>query len=194
MLRKILLLLLLLWSPALAGPSKEDIDPLLGLLQWRLELAKEVARSKWNSHAPIEDLPREKAILQALVEQAKAYSLEPQFVETFFQAQIHASKTEQRHWHQRWKSENAGPFAETDLNVIRRRLDKLTPLTLQALRDSRPLPRDLLEERIRVIFGDSLSEAEREALAPLRNSASTPILRNNAGDSVPGKVRELSPR
>lgn len=194
MLRKILLLLLLLWSPALAAPSKEDIDPLLGLLQWRLELAKEVARSKWNSHAPIEDLPREKAILQALVEQAQSYGLDPKFVETFFQAQIHASKTEQRRWQERWKSENAPPFAETDLNVIRRRLDKLTPLTLQALRDSRPLPRDLLEERIRVIFGDSLSEAEREALAPLRNSASTPTLRNNAGDSVPGKVRELSPR
>lgn len=76
--------------------TEKTIDQLLLLIQKRLVIMHEVARTKWNLHLPIEDLAREKQLLTGLVELAHANSLEKQWVSQFFQAQFDAAKQIQK--------------------------------------------------------------------------------------------------
>lgn len=115
------------------------IDRLGRLMQQRLALAADVARSKWNSKASIEDLAREKEIIAALARQGAQLGLAVSWLEKFFQAQIDASKVVQRELHQRWHKAQLGPFVTApDLSRdIRPRLDALTPRLLLALLGAR---------------------------------------------------------
>src|SRR5439155_14550775 len=72
------------------------VDAVLRLIQERLDVAPEVAQTKWNSKAPIQDAPREQQIIDRVRGKAKDYGLEEQYVADFFQAQIEASKIMQR--------------------------------------------------------------------------------------------------
>lgn len=145
---------------------------LLDLIARRLALADAVARSKWNSGAPVEDLPREQAIVDAIGREAPRYGLTPAFAMDFFRAQIEASKVAQRALLAQWRVEARPPFADApDLQRdVRPQLDALTPQLLDAL--ARALPA-LAGPAARARLGAFVagSAARAAAVAPLSRSA-----------------------
>jgi chorismate mutase len=152
------------------------VDRLLGLIKERLDVAPEVARTKWNTKAPIEDLPREKQIIAGVEKGAAGYGLNPQVAGAFFTGQIEASKVIQKALHAKWAAGNQPPFEKVaDLGKdIRPVLDRLTPAMMRALADALPVldqpgGRQLLEARSKAVLGQGPwgEAAVREALAPL---------------------------
>jgi chorismate mutase len=152
------------------------IDRLLGLIRERLDVAPEVARTKWNTKAPIEDLAREKQIIDEVAKGATEYGLDPKVAGTFFTGQIEASKIVQKALHAEWTARRQPPFAKVaDLGKdIRPVLDRLTPAMMQALAEALPVleqpgSRQLLEAQSRAVLGQSPwgEIAAREAVAPL---------------------------
>ncbi len=151
------------------------VDRLLGLVKERLEVAPEV-RTKWNTKAPIEDLPREQQIIDGVAKRATEYGLGPQAAGAFFKGQIEASKVVQRALHAEWTAGRQPPFAKVaDLGKdIRPVLDRLTPAMMRALADALPVlqqpgGRQLLEARSKVILANAPGgdAAVQEAVAPL---------------------------
>jgi chorismate mutase len=152
------------------------VDRLLGLIKERLDVAPEVARTKWNTKAAIEDLPREKQIIDGVAKRAAEYGLDPTAAATFFTGQIEASKVVQKALHAEWTVKGQPPFAKVaDLGKdIRPVLDRLTPAMMRALAEAlpvlqRPGGRPLLETRSKAVLatapdGDA---AVRAAIAPL---------------------------
>jgi chorismate mutase len=152
------------------------VDRLLGLIRERLDVAPEVARTKWNTKAPIEDLPRERQIIDGVAKQAPGYGLEPAAAGSFFQGQIEASKVVQNALHAEWTAKKQPPFAKVaDLGKdIRPILDRLTPAMMRALAEALPVlrqsgGRQLLEGRAKALLGQGPwgEAAAREAIAPL---------------------------
>ncbi|WP_349306715.1 gamma subclass chorismate mutase AroQ [Chitinivorax sp. B] len=108
---------------------------MLALMNERLKLMPDVARYKWNDQSPVEDLPREKIILDGLVKQAAEAKVAPELATTFFRAQIEAAKVIQRKLIDDWRQSQPGRFEDIpDLKTeIRPRLDDLTAKLIQAL-------------------------------------------------------------
>ena len=127
-----------------AAPQPADdsdrIDRVLRLIGERLGYMDDVARSKWVSGAPIEDLPREREIVDAIGRQAAGYGLEPAIAMDFMRAQIEASKIIQRTRFDEWRARGQLPFTDvSDLRgQIRPALDALTPQMLRALAAAMP--------------------------------------------------------
>lgn len=128
------------------------------LIDQRLKISRDVARAKWNSHAPIEDAPREAQIIERLTAQAAAEGVPAPLAQRFFRAQIEASKTVQRHLFEQWTKDHAGPFpnAPDVARDLRPQLDALTPRLLHALADN-----------LAVIQDAKRSAEVAQALAPL---------------------------
>jgi len=163
-------------TPSFTASDTATVDRLLGMIKERLDVAPEVARTKWNSKAPIEDLPREKQIIAGVEKGATGYGLNPKVAGAFFTGQIEASKVIQKAWHAKWASGNHPPFEKVaDLGKdIRPVLDRLTPAMMRALADALPVleqpgGRQLLEARSKAVLGQGPwgEAAVREALAPL---------------------------
>ena len=108
-----ILLLALLAGCAAPPPAAdaEKIDHLLQLIQQRLGYMDDVARNKWNSGAAIEDLPREREIIDGLGRQAADYGLDAATARDFFRAQIEASKVIQRTRFSEWQAARQLKFA-----------------------------------------------------------------------------------
>jgi chorismate mutase-like protein len=106
------------------------------LVDERLALMPDVARYKWNRRQAIEDLPRERALIDSVRLQAVERGIAPERAAAFFAAQIEASKVVQRELFARWESQGQGPFDSVrDLAAdIRPRLDALNPCLLDALK------------------------------------------------------------
>jgi chorismate mutase len=152
------------------------VDRLLGLIKERLDTAPEVARTKWNTKAPIQDLLREKQIIDGVAKGATEYGLDPQVAGTFFTGQIEASKVVQNALHAEWAARSQPPFAKVaDLGKdIRPLLDRLTAAMMRALAQALPVlqqpgGRHLLEAESKAILAKAPggAAAVREAVAPL---------------------------
>ena len=151
------------------------VDRLLGLIKERLDTAPEVARTKWNTKAPIQDLPREKQIIDGVAKGATEYGLDPQVAGTFFMGQIEASKVVQNALYAEWMARRQPPFAKVaDLgNEIRPLLDRLTSAMMRALAEALPVleqpgGRRLLEAESKAILAKAPGgeAAVREAVGP----------------------------
>jgi len=118
-------------APQLDAAAERLVD----LMRERLALMPLVARAKWNARLPVEDAAREASLLAALRERAGNRGLSPDWVETFFRAQIEAGKHVQRSLIDRWTAAAAAPFADTlDLRAeIRPRIDAVNDGLLDAL-------------------------------------------------------------
>jgi chorismate mutase len=163
-------------TPSVTPADTAGVDRLLVLIKERLDVAPEVARTKWNARAPIEDLPREKQIIDGVAGRAPEYGLDPKVAEAFFKGQIEASKVVQNALYAEWTIRRQFPFPKVaDLGKdIRPVLDRLTPAMLRALADAlvvlqRPGGRQLLEARTPVILADAPGghAAALVAVAPL---------------------------
>lgn len=118
-----------------APASRTDVEQLLMLQKARLDVAAPVARSKWNSHAPIDDPAREAVILDDVAARARLLKLDPEWTRRFFQDQFDAGKIVQRDLHRQWRAEQHPPFSNPpDLaRQVRPVLDRLTPDLLAVL-------------------------------------------------------------
>jgi chorismate mutase len=146
------------------------IDRLLGLIEQRLDVAPEVARTKWNTKAPIDDPPREERVLDAAVEVAIAYGLDPHLAGAFFRGQIEANKAVQHALHAEWTAKRQPPFASVaDLGAeVRPLLDRLTPALVRTLAEALPIlqqrgGRGLLEAQTRLVLAKAPGTPGREA-------------------------------
>ena len=156
------------------APETQKLDRLLELIGQRLGYMDDVARNKWNSGAPIEDIPREQEIIQSLGKQAAGYGLDAAIARDFFRAQIEASKIIQRARFAEWKAQNQAPFRNPpDLrDKIRPALDALTPELMRALVDALPALKSsntapLVKERAAAMIRTNDALARDEAIAPL---------------------------
>lgn len=116
--------------------SQKNIDQVLFLMQKRLALMHEVARTKWNQNLPIEDLSREQQLINALTIKAKSCGLEEAWTRKFFQAQFDAAKLIQKNDFSYWsKQQHARKFDSVlDLKTeIRPHLDHLSDELLNSL-------------------------------------------------------------
>ncbi|MBP0598419.1 gamma subclass chorismate mutase AroQ [Herbaspirillum sp. LeCh32-8] len=172
---------LLLTACASAPPTppasvRTDVGQLLSLQKTRLDVAAPVARSKWNSHAPIDDPAREQAILDDVAGRAQAMGLDAPWARRFFQDQFDAGKIVQRDLHRLWKIERRPPFPNPpDLaHEVRPVLDRLTPELLAALarlkgRWCDPEVMGALDELAPEILGaDYAPPVQNRAIAALR--------------------------
>ena len=180
--RWLALVLATLLAPACATASNlatEDtapVDRLLALIVERLMVAPDVARTKWNTHAPIEDLGREQLIISAVGAGASSYNVPRDTAERFFLGQIEASKIIQRAMFEDYETAHQPPFktvVELD-KEIRPTLDRLTPEMMRALGRAlpvldRPGGRSTLEalSRRRRVEASGGQAAMQAALAPL---------------------------
>jgi chorismate mutase-like protein len=119
----------------LAGDAELPPARLARLIDMRLALMTEVARWKWNRKSPIVDLPRERAQMESLRGRGAALGLDPELIETFFGAQVSASKVMQTELFARWRREGAGEFAGVlDLDKeLRPQIDSVTADILAVL-------------------------------------------------------------
>jgi chorismate mutase len=154
----------------------DQIDRILTLIGQRLGYMDDVARNKWNSGAPIEDLPREREIIDSLGKQAAGYGLDAGIARDFFRAQIEASKIIQRTRFAEWRGQNQPPFKNLpDLrDKIRPALDALTPELMQSLATAQPVLQStggaaLVNVRSKIIIVVPASDfaARDEAISPL---------------------------
>jgi len=167
-----LLAAFLLAGCAQPQPAHDSVGNLLDLIDQRLALADDVARSKWNSGAAVEDLARENEIVTAIGAEAPRYGLDPTVAMEFFRAQIEASKIVQNARLTEWRAEKRPKFQNApDLQRdIRPRLDRLTPELLEAL--ARALPDLRAPDAFRQLEIFSASDvAHATAVAPLRHEA-----------------------
>lgn len=92
---------------------EKTFDQLLLLMQKRLIIMHEVAKSKWNQHLPIEDKEREQQILSDLVEKTYAFGLDLLWIKNFFQVQMDAAKEIQKRDFAIWKKISLEHFDNT---------------------------------------------------------------------------------
>ena len=172
---RVLLILLLLVGPGFAQPSLSDIgrvDGLLGLLRLRLRISDEVARAKWNTGSPVQDPAREAKVVEAFLAQARAAGVDATLAKAVIEAQIEASKIRQRELMASWRAQRRGRFPYTpDLaTTVRPRLDWLSGELVRSLSETAPLleNKELLAQRVRVLWASPLGPAQRKALEPFR--------------------------
>lgn len=153
-------------QPACRAQSTLDrADRLVRLVERRLELSVEVARSKWNSGRPIDDPQRERELLDRLVA-VRPPGLDEERVRAFFGAQIEASKQVQRALHEQWRAADQPPFADApDLARLRPELDQVSLDLLRSLAELPPS--ECVATRARTLWGDEWSQPQKTALQPL---------------------------
>ncbi|MES3025611.1 MAG: gamma subclass chorismate mutase AroQ [Pseudomonadota bacterium] len=177
----IFLLALLCAAPVLAEQPPQRVadtgaialEPLRRLIDERMALMPDVARHKWNTRGPIDDLPREQRLIEALKAQAQLLGIPGAWAERFFRAQIVGAKQIQRAHFARWEQAGAGTFDEVPdlVTVIRPRLDALTPQLLRELAVAWPALADPAQRtRIEAVMSklnNATPEAAAIAIAPL---------------------------
>ncbi len=164
-------------TAATPATSPAAVAALLDLLGRRLELGVEVARTKWNTKAPIEDLARESVALDAIAAAATDAGVDPVAARRLLQAQIDGGKVLQRALHEQWTTQNQPPFVTTqDLATqLRPQLDEVTTQLVARLHDLGGLPALRSEDRVtaeaaivsRLAGTPRAADAARIALEPL---------------------------
>ena len=123
----------LLFVSASASAAPPTLEPLLNSIAERLEIADQVALSKWDSKKPVEDKKREQEVIAGVSAQAPTYMLDPAAAEQFFSAQIEANKLVQYTHLSDWQFQGKAPDdPRPDLiKQIRPQLDELQTRLLQ---------------------------------------------------------------
>lgn len=112
---------------AAAQNGAGQLEPLVSTSARRLALAEQVALSKWDSGAAVEDAPREAQVILGAVKLGEAKGIDATSTTKFFKAQIEANKLIQYSMLAAWRRGGRVPaHAPIDLaGVIRPELDRL---------------------------------------------------------------------
>jgi chorismate mutase len=123
--------------------SAEQFGPLVDASAHRIEIARQVAFAKWDSHRAVEDQRREEEVISAAVAQGVARGLDEPFVGRFFQAQIDANKFVQYALLSEWRRLGSAPqHPQFDLSrTIRPELDAIQSRLIDELVLTRKLRR-----------------------------------------------------
>jgi chorismate mutase len=121
-----------------AQSAIERLQPLVEISARRLAIAEQVALAKWDSHAAVEDAPREAEVIMSAVNDGESKGLDQVFVSNFFRDQIEANKVVQYSllaaWHRAGRAPAQKPI---DLaTAIRPELDKLQMQLIGELADT----------------------------------------------------------
>lgn len=161
-------------SPGAESLDASAVSELLGLMRERLDLMHDVARWKWNERKPIEDEPREQALLAAMEQRGEELGLDGQRVRVFFRDQIEAAKAIQRQDHARWQAAGLGRFNETpDLAELRRRIDHLNGALIVSLAELQPSLQDPRQ-------ASAIASCAEETLSDVDFPADLPRLATNS--------------
>jgi len=129
--------LMLSITPLMAGclsshtpqPAPDAVEALVAVIGQRLDIANDVAVSKWYSGKPVQDSERERQVILNAESQAQAFNLNRDDVNAFMTAQMEANKVVQyariAQWHESAKAPE--PPATSLTQGIRTRLDTLQP-------------------------------------------------------------------
>jgi len=125
-----------------AGPGGQ----LASLARQRLELAPQVAWTKYSQDIPVYDPARETSALQSMMAQGAAQGVPQETTRRFFAAQMEASRRIQWQWIEGWRKNlvprPSGPVRSLDED-LRPRIDAIGAEQVEAMsRGARPLTLD----------------------------------------------------
>lgn len=115
------------------NPASNALRLLIDAMAQRLDIANDVARSKWYSGKPVQDNDRERQVILNAQAQAAALELTPDQIKVFMTAQIEANKQVQYARIEQWQTVGQVPD-KPDVTLttgIRARLDTLQPMLMQ---------------------------------------------------------------
>jgi chorismate mutase len=120
-------LLAIFATPSMASGSAASLDELIDASAYRLSIADQVALTKWDSKKAVEDLPREKVVVDSAVKLAASRGLSTARAADVFADQIEANKLVQYQLLAQWeRAGNAPTDPRPDLiRDIRPKLDVL---------------------------------------------------------------------
>jgi chorismate mutase len=115
--------------------SADRFGSLVDASAHRIEIARQVALAKWDSHRSVEDQGREQEVISTAVMQGEARGLDSAFVAQFFHAQIDANKFVQYALLSEWRRLGSAPqHPQSDLSTtIRPELDTIQSRLLDEL-------------------------------------------------------------
>ena len=109
--------------------APDAVESLVAVVEQRLDIANDVAVSKWYSGKPVQDSERERQVILNAESQAQAFNLKRDDVHSFMTAQMEANKVVQyariAQWHESGQAPQ--PPATSLTQGIRTRLDTLQP-------------------------------------------------------------------
>jgi chorismate mutase len=166
--------------------SQESLTKLFTVMKERFDLLEQVAEYKWNNKVPIEDLPREKQLLEEVAGDAGKYNLDKAFLLSFLQAQMNAAKQIQKNHFDKWKAAGLHGFDETKdlVKDLRPKLDKLRTPMLIELAKVRKMAEDkdsaeLIASKAKEILTSSVIDENviKTAIEPLLAMRTKPLVR-----------------
>ncbi|MGE8069625.1 chorismate mutase [Pseudomonas sp. NPDC089569] len=121
------------------SPAPDSLQPLLATINERLNIADEVALTKWDSGKPIQDTARETLVIANARKQAGENKVDPDEAADLIAAQIEANKLVQYGLIAQWQAAHKAPdLPRPDLNQLRPKLDELQVRLLQQYADFVP--------------------------------------------------------
>jgi chorismate mutase len=154
----------------------EKIDGVLNAMQELFSTMHSVAKWKWNHKSSIEDVEKEKAVLEKLSQKGVNFGIPSEMVREVFQAQIDAMKMIQINYFENWKREGIDQFADIlDYKTeLKPQIERIYENFLVQLKEVMPLLRkknlsEVIKWRSSVILSDeAIDDAIRDtALQPL---------------------------
>ena len=160
--------------PAIPDADLARVDNVLALMKTRLELAAAVAREQWVARGPVDDSDDELRLVRDAVNRTARYTLPPEVIHDFLQAQIDAAKQVQRSLHAQWRSAPPAAAATRPQDDARQTLAATTDPLLVALSQAYPVlrregGRTVLEQRMKIVLHGvpGGAPAATKAVAPL---------------------------
>ncbi len=122
-------------SKAPAAPNElfEVTEQLAELIQQRLALMPDVARSKWQVSLPVSVPEREAALLKDLVAEATQSGISAEFAQRFFDAQFAASRAVQQQLFDEWNAAAPKPVFENTRDLSNELRPEITRISTQML-------------------------------------------------------------
>ncbi|MGW7824421.1 chorismate mutase [Streptomyces puniciscabiei] len=121
--------------------AEQALEKIVRLVGERVKTADTVAAAKWGTSQPVDDPPREKAVLHRVTDQAAKLGIGEAIVLRIFQDQITANKAVQRALYTKWREDPAQqPANRPDLATqVRPVLDRIDSQLLAAIHQAQPL-------------------------------------------------------
>ena len=98
--------------------QNSNFEMLVMLIRYRLSFMKDVAAYKWEHQIAIEDVQREKVVIENSLQNAKAHRLDGDSIRMFFTTQITLAKVIEQYWFDEWQTEGFNSFDYADLSTI----------------------------------------------------------------------------
>ncbi len=139
------------------------------LINQRLNYMQDVALFKAKNHSPVEDLVREKQVLEKALVDAQQAGLQPDSIAGFFQAQMDAAKAIQYRYMADWLSTHPENSEYRDLaSEVRPKIlalgDEIVVRISEYLKDGGSFDNKLQKDFVRTVNTKHLSENDKKKM------------------------------